>query len=266
MNGITYQIHFDERESLRNTLVVSLALHGLLLLTAIGYTIVGPRMGGRWGNSWGGEGSAVRVGVVTSVPGMPLPVPTLTMPSTVATQNPGLYKMEEVKPPPPPPEAAEIPKFQESVAREKVERINPRIKKEEIEPPEHAIPYGHGGRPAMTYSQFVASGAGEGGLNLGEFGDRYGWYVGAVRNRVSSNWLLSMVSPNLMTAPRVYVTFSILRSGTIDDVKIVQSSGIPEVDRSALRAVLASNPFGPLPADYSGDKVAVEFYFDFHRR
>ena len=266
MNGITYQIHFDERESLRNTLAVSLGLHMLLLVVAVGYTVIGPRMGGRWGNSWGSEGSAVRVGVVTSVPGMPLTAPPVAMPSTVATQNPGLYKTEEVKPEPPKPDTTEIPKFKESVPREKLERVNPRIKKEEIEPPENAIPYGLGGRPAMTYSQFVAQGAGEGGLNLGGFGDRYGWYVGAVRNRISSNWLLSMVSPNLMTAPRVYVTFSILRNGTIDDVKIVQSSGIPEVDRSALRAVLASNPFGPLPADYTGDKVAVEFYFDFRRR
>jgi hypothetical protein len=29
---------------------------------------------------------------------------------------------------------------------------------------------------------------------------------------------------------------------------------------------LASNPVGPLPPGYSGDKVSVEFYFDFRRR
>ena len=50
------------------------------------------------------------------------------------------------------------------------------------------------------------------------------------------------------------------------NVDVTQSSGIPEVDRSALRAVLASNPLGPLPSDYSGSKVSVEFYFDFRRR
>jgi TonB family protein len=49
-------------------------------------------------------------------------------------------------------------------------------------------------------------------------------------------------------------------------VRVTQSSGIPEVDRSALRAVLASNPLGPLPPDYAGGKVTVEFYFDFRRR
>ena len=151
------------------------------------------------------------------------------------------------------------------MAREKAERVNKRIQKEELETPDNAVTYGLGGKPAMTYGQFVAS-AGDGGLNLGEFGDRYGWYVGAVRNRISSNWLLAMISPRIMTAPRVYVTFSILRDGRIDEVKIVQSSGIPEVDRSALRAVLASSPLGPLPPDYPSGKVSVEFFFDFHRR
>ena len=264
MDGITYQIHFDQRESLRQTLLISLALHALLFIVAAGYTVIGSRMGGRWGNNWGGNGSAVRVGAVTSLPGMPLPAPMLATRSTLATQNPGLYKTEEVKPQPKP-EAKEIPKFKDSVAREKAERINKRIQKEELETPDNAVPYGLGGKPSMTYGQFVSA-AGEGGLNLGEFGDRYGWYVGAVRNRISSNWLLAMISPSIMTAPRVYVNFTILRDGHIDDVKIVQSSGTPEVDRSALRAVLASNPLGPLPPDYPSGKVTVEFYFDFHRR
>jgi periplasmic protein TonB len=86
-----------------------------------------------------------------------------------------------------------------------------------------------------------------------------------VRNRISSNWLLATISPSILTAPRVYVTFEIQRDGTITNVQITQSSGIPEVDRSALRAVLASNPLAPLPPDYSGSTVKVEFYFDFHR-
>ena len=102
-------------------------------------------------------------------------------------------------------------------------------------------------------------------MNLGEFGDRYGWYVNAVRSRVSSNWLLSMINPNLAAAPRVYVTFDIAKDGNVGNVKITQSSGVPEVDRSALRAVLASTPFGPLPADYPAGKVSVEIYFDLRR-
>jgi len=61
------------------------------------------------------------------------------------------------------------------------------------------------------------------------------------------------------------MTFTILRDGNVTDVEITQSSGMPEVDRSALRAVLASSPLPPLPPDYAGNKVKVNLYFDFHR-
>jgi TonB family protein len=263
MNGATYQIHFDERESLRKTMMLSLGLHALLVLTVVGYNVVGARMRGVWGTSLGGGGTAVQIGAVASLPGVPLPTPMQPTRSSLATQSPALYKTEEVKPQPEP-EAKEIPKFKDSTQREKVERINKRIQREEIEPPENAVPFGQGGPPAMSHSQFAMAG-GQGGLNLGEFGDRYGWYVNAVRSRVSSNWLLSMINPNLAAAPRVYVTFDIAKDGNVGNVKITQSSGVPEVDRSALRAVLASNPFGPLPADYPAGKVSVEIYFDLRR-
>ncbi|MBZ5516598.1 MAG: TonB family protein [Acidobacteriia bacterium] len=263
---MTLRIFIDQRESLRGTLLLSLVLHGALFLAALSYTIVGPHFGGRWGKNWG-RGGAVRVSAVASLPGVPLPAPVAATVNTVATQNPGLYQSEKEEKVEPPPQAQAIPKFKESVAPEKAERINRRIQKEPLETPENAIPYGHGGQPSMSYSQF-ANTAGEGGLDIGDgnFGDRYGWYVAAVRNRISSNWLLSVISPSILTAPRVYVTFDVLRDGTVTNVRITQSSSIPEVDRSALRAVLASNPLGPLPPDYAGNKVSVEFYFDFRRR
>ena len=265
MSTTTLPIYFDQRENLRGSLLLSLVLHGGLFLFALVYTIIGPRFGGGWGKSWGG-GGAVRVSAVASLPGVPLPSPMVTTRSTLATQNPGLYQSEKEEKLVPPPEAKEIPKFKESVAPEKTERINKRIQKEEVKAPDNAVPYGLSGQPSMAYSQFVNS-AGGGGLEFGngDFGDRFGWYVAAVRNRISSNWLLSVISPNILTAPRVILNFDILRDGTVTNVRVTQSSGIPEVDRSALRAVLASNPLSPLPPGYSGNKVTVEFFFDFRR-
>jgi TonB family protein len=254
-------------QTLRGTLLLSLTLHVLLFLTVLGYAAFGPRFGGGWGQRWG-LGDATHMGVVSSLPGIPLPAPMLSTPSTLATQNTGLYKTEPEPKIEPPPQAEEIPKFKEAVKPEKAERINKRIQKAQIEPPPNAIPFGQGGTPTMTYTQ-VVNAAGSGGLVMGEggsFGERYGWYVAAVRNRISANWLLSTISPNIASAPRVYVTFEILRDGSISALQMTQSSGVPEVDRSALRAILASNPLAPLPPDYAGGSVKVEFYFDFHRR
>ncbi len=266
MGAATFPIQLDRHESFRGPLTLSLALHGLLFLSAVGYTILGPRFGGRWGHNWG-TGGATRVTAVSSLPGVPLPTPTLATRSTLATENPGLYKNEPQPKPLPTTAKIEIPKFKQEVRPEKVVRVNKRIQKELLETPENAVPYGVGGRPLMAYSQFENT-AGEGGLRFGggNFGDSYPWYVTGVKSRFQSNWLVSMVSPSIASAPRVYVDFDIMRDGTITNVQIIQSSGVPEVDRSALRAVLASNPLGPLPPDYAGSKVSVKFYFDFRRR
>jgi periplasmic protein TonB len=256
----------DRRDTLRGTLVASLLLHGLLVLMAAAYTILGLNWSGAGkGNNWG-QGGAVRVNAVASLPGVPLPTPQLATPNTLATQNPGLYQSEIQPKLEPPPEAKEIPKFKETVAQEKPIRVNKRIQ-QPVAPPDNAIPYGLGGKPSMNYNQFTNT-AGGGGLSFGEgnFGDRFGWYVDAVRNRISNNWLLATISPNILTAPRVYVHFDVLRDGTVTNVAVTQTSGNPEIDRSAIRAVLASNPLGPLPPAYSGNKVTVEFFFDFRRR
>lgn len=253
----------EGRESLRRPLLVSIGLHAVMSVLMLTYGLI--RFGhGEWGNPWE-KGSSMRVNAVSSLPGVPLPSPLQVTPNTVANENPGLYQSEPI-PPLPLEQAQEIPKFKDEVKPQESKRVNTRIQKQQLTPPPNAIPYGENGQPAMSYSQ-AQTAAGEAGISFGEgnFGSRYGWYVFAVRSRVSSNWLLTTISPTLMSAPRVYVNFDIQRDGTITSVRLAQSSGMPDVDRSALRAVEASSPLGPLPSDYSGSSVSVSFYFDFHR-
>lgn len=252
------------RENLSGTLLVSIILHVVLFVLIVTYTLIHFHIGSN-GPSWGSD--SMRVGAVASLPGINLPTPLQTTHSQVATQNLGLHKTEPEPKEETPPEAQPIPKFKEAVKPEKLRDVNKRMQKEEPFVPENAVPYGQSGPPTMSYTQVVTN-AGTGGVSLGEgnaFGQRFGYYVAAMRNRISANWLLSTVSPNIVSAPRIYMTFTIQRDGSITNVEITQSSSIPEVDRSALRAVLASNPLPPLPSDYSGGSVNVQFYFDFHR-
>ena len=44
--------------------------------------------------------------------------------------------------------------------------------------------------------------------------------------------------------------------------RIVTSSGLPFVDRAALRAVLASSPLPPLPAEYGGPHLGIQVVFE----
>jgi periplasmic protein TonB len=255
---------FEARDSLRGSLIASVAAHAALSAAMLFYGLLHFGRGAGWGNPWE-RGSSARVQAVASLPGVPLPTPLRVTPNTVANENPGLYQTEP--PPLPVPEIAQqIPKFKDAVKTEENKRINKRIQKQELTPPPNAVPYGEGGHPAVSYNQF-ATATGDAGISFGEgnFGDLYGYYVDAIRSRISGNWLLSTISPNVMSAPRVYVSFDILRDGTIANVRLAQSSGNPEVDRSAIRAVEASNPLGPLPSGYSGNRVTVNFYFDFRR-
>jgi protein TonB len=260
----------DRGEGLRKPLLLSVALHILLSAMAIILSFV--PLGGPaepWGGEGSGGGGATKIGAVASLPGVPLPAPVVATPNTLATENPGLHQTEARPKEEPPQNAEEIPKFKEAVKQEKPLRVNKRIQKEVFPPPDNAVPFGEGGQPSVSYAT-GASALGGYGLNFGgpgggEFGSRYSWYVDAVRNRIISNWLQAMISPELTTAPRVTVTFDILRDGNITNAEVTERSSIPEVDRSALRAVLASSPLGPLPSDYSGGRVTVKVYFDFHR-
>ena len=118
----------------------------------------------------------------------------------------------------------------------------------------------------MAYGQF-STGAGEAGIGFGDaaFGDRYASYVNAITRAISNNWLKSMVASNIQKAPRVYMTFDVTRDGAISNIGVQQSSGIPSLDRSADRAVRASSPLPPLPADYRGSSINVVFYFEYSR-
>ena len=255
---------YEARESLGRSVMASIAAHVGLLAVMLTYGLLHFGRGPGWGNPWE-KGSSARVQAVASLPGVPLPSPLRVTPNTVANENPGLYQTE-VLPLPLPELGEQIPKFKDAVKPEKQERINKRIQKQELTPPPNAVPYGEGGHPAVSYNQFTTA-RGDAGISFGEgnFGELYGYYVDAIRSRISGNWLQSTISPNVMSAPRVFVSFDILRDGTITDIRLTQSSGNVEVDRSALRAIEASNPLGSLPPGYSGSKVSVNFYFDFRR-
>jgi protein TonB len=51
----------------------------------------------------------------------------------------------------------------------------------------------------------------------------------------------------------------------VANTQILQTSGNRSVDNSAIRAIQESSPFQPLPNDYSGGFVNVEFWFEFKR-
>jgi len=254
-------------QTLKPFVVWSVGLH----LAILAYCV----LAGWWaythrGENWGGPGGSISVGVVGSVPAIPLPLPDVVSPNRVVDNSKGLFKSEPQPAPKPPPDAVPIPKFEKNKPP-KIISPKSKVLENPTPPPTNAVPYGGGGAPSIPVTSF-AMGAGNtqaglafSGVGGGDFGSRFSWYVTAVQQRVSSNWLQSSIDPSVAYAPRAVVSFTILRNGTITNVQLTQRSNVYAVDNSVVRAVNASSPLQPLPPGYSGSYVNVEFYFDFHR-
>jgi len=100
--------------------------------------------------------------------------------------------------------------------------------------------------------------AGIGSLRLDQADFKYPVYIERLVLIISMNWFKPTQSAQ--TSPVVH--FQIERDGTILDPRVVTSSGLPFVDRAALRAVIASSPLPPLPAEYGGPRLGIQVVFE----
>ncbi len=64
-----------------------------------------------------------------------------------------------------------------------------------------------------------------------------------------------------MVRGRVAIQFIIARPGGVTKLVIASPSGHEALNRAAVAGISASNPFPPLPAEYRGDNVRLQFTF-----
>jgi len=257
------EIYF-EHDRWGRALAWSAGLHvgitvGLLIYSAL----VSRTSGDTWGSGGGGE--AIGATLVSTVP---LPANPAQTQNVLANESKGLTqsqpKVEEKTP-----DAIEI---QGKNAKIKPKKKQETASKEKAQPPpeeeSNQVAFGEGGPVSGPYGTFSAGGA-KGGFGItgggGDFGIKYAWYVQVIQKKVADNWLKYEVDPKITTAQRVYITFDVARDGNPANVQIEQSSGVPSLDISAKRALQRIDTFGPLPSDYSGDKISVEFWFDYKK-
>jgi outer membrane biosynthesis protein TonB len=87
---------------------------------------------------------------------------------------------------------------------------------------------------------------------------KFGWYLALVREKIGQNW---RPPPDARDA-KARVVFSVNRSGWVEDVRPdpAYSTGTFGFQQAAIRAIRSSNPFPPLPEEFS--KLSVEFSVD----
>jgi protein TonB len=218
----------------------------------------------RWARA-GGGGEAIGATLVSTVP---LPATPSQTQNVLANESKGITKSEAKPEPKIEPDAIEIQGKNAKIKPKKT--VTETKEKPHPEPEEESnqVAFGEGGPVSGPYGTFSAAGA-KGGFGFtgggGDFGTRFAWYVQQVQRKVSENWLKYEVDPRISTAQRVYITFDIMKDGHPANVQVEQSSGVPSLDISASRAIQRIDTFGGLPPEYSGNKVAVEFWFDYKR-
>jgi TonB family protein len=88
-------------------------------------------------------------------------------------------------------------------------------------------------------------------------------YLTQLLNSVRRNWYAVLPeSARLgMERGRVAVQFSVDRNGDVPKLVIASTSNSQPLDRAAVAGVSASLPFPPLPRDFTGDEIRLQFVF-----
>ena len=81
-----------------------------------------------------------------------------------------------------------------------------------------------------------------------------------LQRRIKMNW----EPPKGNESKRVVLLFKIARDGRLISHRVYKSSGLPAADRAAMHAVELTAPFKPLPPEYKGDSVDIQFTFDYN--
>lgn len=87
----------------------------------------------------------------------------------------------------------------------------------------------------------------------------FGPYMRELQRRIKLNW----DPPKGNESKTVVLLFKIARDGRLLSCRVNKSSGLPSADQAALKAVELTAPFRPLPADFKGQSIDIQFTFDY---
>lgn len=88
----------------------------------------------------------------------------------------------------------------------------------------------------------------------------FGPYMMELQRRIKRRWN----PPRGNESKRVVLLFTVSKDGRLLSLKLNKTSGVPEADQAAIRAVKEAAPFRPLPPEYRGDDIDIQFTFDYN--
>lgn len=88
----------------------------------------------------------------------------------------------------------------------------------------------------------------------------FGPYMRELQRKIKMNW----DPPKGNESKRVVLMFKIAKDGRLLSCSVYKSSGLKSADDAALNAVKLTAPFRPLPAEYKGSSIDIQFTFDYN--
>ena len=250
----------DQRDPLRVPFTESLLFHGVILAAIIAGPILMPkpvRLGGAH------TAGAIGVSIIKSIP-----IPRREGPENRLANNtesivpqqpqPKAVPKPVVKEKVPPPDAIKIPsKIKEKPKKRQVDSGNPFLP---------GVPFKKNQVFSQTPQRMVSPDfgiQGNNGIGVGPanpFGDQYGWYAQQIFDRVGQKWNRADVTSR--PHARAIVRFTLMRDGTVHDLKLLQPSGSYTLDTSAQRAVLDAAPLPQFPRGFPYNSISVDLNFE----
>jgi TonB family protein len=90
----------------------------------------------------------------------------------------------------------------------------------------------------------------------------FGPYLAQILMIVRQNWYAVIPeAARLGEKGRVAIVFEILKDGSVPQLRLVGSSGKMSLDRAAIAGIRASIPFPPLPQEFTGNHLVLQFNF-----
>jgi TonB family protein len=89
----------------------------------------------------------------------------------------------------------------------------------------------------------------------------FGPYLQRILQDVRENWYHLIPESAEMKKGKLAIEFAITKEGQVADMRLVLSSGDVALDRPAWGSITASNPFPPLPNEFTGPYLALRFRF-----
>jgi TonB family protein len=163
-------------------------------------------------------------------------------------------KVEE--PPPPEPKLSEVKPVEDTGVK-----LQPEVRKKKpvVKPRDEVAPTPES--PTLPSAPVGSAGL-RGDVSVDSRDFEFTYYLVLVRNRIAANWSPPAGLATGGRRVRAVIAFKIDRGGSLAGVRMEEGSGMEFFDRSAVRAVVLSDPMPPLPLGFGASELGVHFGFD----